>query len=99
MTRLTRKCAQRICWAKAEHGVTTPAILLTNSLQLAKETLSEVERLLEKLPTADIARQSWQDYGEIIVCDSYEEMLLEADRIASEHVQVMTDRDDWFWLT
>lgn len=48
---------------RAEHGVTTPAILLTNSLQLAKETLSEVERLLEKLPTADIARQSWQDYG------------------------------------
>ncbi|VAF14635.1 Histidinol dehydrogenase [Enterobacter hormaechei] len=81
---------------QAEHGVTTPAILLTNSLQLAKETLSEVERLLEKLPTADIARQSWQDYGEIIVCDSHEEMLLEADRIASEHVQVMTDRDDWF---
>ena len=80
---------------QAEHGVTTPAILLTNSLQLAKETLSEVERLLKKLPTADIARQSWQDYGEIIVCDSYEEMLLEADRIASEHVQVMTDRDDW----
>lgn len=81
---------------QAEHGVTTPAILLTNSLQLAKETLSQVERLLEKLPTADIARQSWQDYGEIIVCDSYEEMLLEADSIASEHVQVMTDRDDWF---
>jgi sulfopropanediol 3-dehydrogenase len=81
---------------QAEHGVTTPAILLTNSLTLAQETLREIERLLEKLPTADIARQSWQDYGEIIVCDSYEEMLLEADRIASEHVQVMTDRDDWF---
>ncbi|MDK9606267.1 histidinol dehydrogenase [Lelliottia wanjuensis] len=81
---------------QAEHGVTTPAILLTNSLKLAKETLTEIERLLEKLPTADVARQSWQDYGEIIVCDSYDEMLSEADRIASEHVQVMTDRDDWF---
>ncbi|ASV55190.1 Histidinol dehydrogenase [Lelliottia jeotgali] len=81
---------------QAEHGVTTPAILLTNSLKLAKETLTEIERLLEKLPTADVARQSWQDYGEIIVCDSYDEMLAEADSIASEHVQVMTDRDDWF---
>ncbi|RJT43374.1 histidinol dehydrogenase [Rahnella woolbedingensis] len=81
---------------QAEHGVTTPAILLTNSLKLARETLREVERLLTQLPTADIARQSWRDYGEVIVCDSYEEMLQEADRIASEHVQVMTDRDDWF---
>ena len=81
---------------QAEHGVTTPAILLTNSLTLAKETLTEIERLLAKLPTADVARQSWQDYGEIIICDSYDEMLAEADRIASEHVQVMTDRDDWF---
>jgi len=81
---------------QAEHGVTTPAILLTNSMTLAKETLREIERLLEKLPTADIARQAWHDYGEIIVCDSYDEMLAEADRIASEHVQVMTNRDDWF---
>ncbi|MEA1064060.1 histidinol dehydrogenase [Erwinia sp. HR93] len=81
---------------QAEHGVTTPAILLTNSEALARETLQEVERLLTVLPTADIARQSWRDYGEVIMCDSYEEMLQEADRIASEHVQVMTSRDDWF---
>jgi len=81
---------------QAEHGVTTPAILLTNSEKLAKETMAEVERLLAKLPTADIARRAWEDYGEVIVCDGYEEMLQEADRIASEHVQVMTDRDDWF---
>ncbi|KMK18185.1 histidinol dehydrogenase [Pluralibacter gergoviae] len=81
---------------QAEHGVTTPAILLTNSDKLAKETMAEVERLLAKLPTADIARRAWEDYGEVIVCGSYEEMLTEADRIASEHVQVMTDRDDWF---
>lgn len=81
---------------QAEHGVTTPAILLTNSEKLARETMAEVERLLAKLPTADIARCAWEDYGEVIVCDDYEEMLKEADRIASEHVQVMTGRDDWF---
>lgn len=81
---------------QAEHGVTTPAILLTNSGKLARETMAEVDRLLEKLPTADTARRAWEDYGEVIVCESYEEMLQEADRIASEHVQVMTDRDDWF---
>ncbi|WP_343645297.1 histidinol dehydrogenase [Enterobacter sp.] len=81
---------------QAEHGVTTPAILLTNSETLARETMAEVERLLAKLPTADIARRAWNDYGEVIVCESYDEMLQEADRIASEHVQVMTDRDDWF---
>ncbi|MDI9768082.1 histidinol dehydrogenase [Pantoea dispersa] len=81
---------------QAEHGVTTPAILLTNSGKLARETMAEIDRLLEKLPTADTARRAWKDYGEVIVCESYEEMLQEADRIASEHVQVMTDRDDWF---
>ncbi|UNK63093.1 histidinol dehydrogenase [Buttiauxella ferragutiae] len=81
---------------QAEHGVTTPAILLTNSEKLARETMAEIERLLMKLPTADIARRAWEDYGEVIVCESYEEMLKEADRIASEHVQVMTERDDWF---
>lgn len=72
------------------------AVLLTNSLKLAQDTLREVERLLTILPTADIARQAWRDYGEVIVCESYEEMLAEAERIASEHVQVMTARDDWF---
>ena len=58
--------------------------------------MAEVERLLTILPTGEIARKSWTDFGEVIVCDSYEEMLAEADRIASEHVQVMTDRDLWF---
>jgi sulfopropanediol 3-dehydrogenase len=81
---------------QAEHGPTTPAILLTNSEKLARETMAEVERLLTILPTAEIASKSWADYGEVIVCESYEEMLAEADRIASEHVQVMTDRDMWF---
>jgi len=81
---------------QAEHGPTSPAILLTNSEKLAKETQAEIERLLSILPTADVAAQAWKDYGEVIVCDSYEEMLSEADRIASEHVQVMTDRNEWF---
>jgi len=58
--------------------------------------MSEIERLLKVLPTADTASVSWEDYGEIIVCDTYEEMLEVANDYASEHVQVMTDRDDWF---
>ena len=81
---------------QAEHGPTSPAILLTNSEKLARETMSEIERLLDILPTGEIARKSWNDFGEVIVCDSYDEMLAEADRIASEHVQVMTGRDRWF---
>ncbi|WP_193336649.1 histidinol dehydrogenase [Devosia beringensis] len=81
---------------QAEHGPTSPAILLTNSEKLARDTMAEIERLLTILPTADIARKSWDDFGEIIVCDSYDEMLAIADHIASEHVQVMTDRDMWF---
>ena len=81
---------------QAEHGPTTPAILLTTSEKLARETMAEIERLLEILPTGEIAKKSWADYGEVIVCESYDEMLVEADRIASEHVQVMTDRDMWF---
>jgi sulfopropanediol 3-dehydrogenase len=81
---------------QAEHGPTTPAILLTTSEKLARETMAEIERLLEILPTGEIARKSWADYGEVIVCEDHDEMLVEADRIASEHVQVMTDRDMWF---
>jgi sulfopropanediol 3-dehydrogenase len=81
---------------QAEHGYNSPAVLLTNSRKLAEETLAEIDRLLEILPTAETARASWQDYGEVILCDTYEEMLEVADDIASEHVQVMTDRDDWF---
>ncbi len=81
---------------QAEHGPTSPAILLTNSEKLARETMAEVERLLGILPTGEIARKSWTDFGEVIVCDSYEEMLAEADRLAFEHVQVMTSRDLWF---
>lgn len=81
---------------QAEHGYNSPCVLLTNSEKLACATMAEVERILTILPTADTARKSWEDYGEVIVCDTYDEMLAVADDIASEHVQVMTDRDDWF---
>lgn len=81
---------------QAEHGPTSPAVLLTNSEQLAKDTLLEVDRLLEILPTAEIAKVAWQDYGEVIVCDSIDEMVAEADRLAFEHVQVMTEDPDYF---
>ena len=82
---------------QAEHGFNTPAILLTASEKLARETMSEVERLLSILPTAELAAVSWRDYGEVIVCESEDEMLREADRIASEHVQVMTRDPDYFF--
>ena len=81
---------------QAEHGYNSPAVLLTNSQKLAEDTLAEIDRLLMILPTSDTASVSWRDYGEVIVCDTYDEMLQMADEIASEHVQVMTDRDDWF---
>jgi len=81
---------------QAEHGYNSPAVLLTNSEKLAKDTLAEIDRILQIIPTADTAGKSWEDYGEVIVCDTYDEMLAVADDIASEHVQVMTDRDDWF---
>jgi sulfopropanediol 3-dehydrogenase len=81
---------------QAEHGYNSPAVLLTNSRKLADQTLAEIDRILTILPTADTARVSWDEYGEVILCDTYDEMLQVADDIASEHVQVMTDRDDWF---
>jgi sulfopropanediol 3-dehydrogenase len=81
---------------QAEHGPTSPAVLLTTSEKLAKATIAEVERLLKILPTAGIAARAWADFGEVIVVDSDAEMVAEADRIASEHVQVMTRDPDYF---
>ena len=81
---------------QAEHGPNSPAILLTNSRKLAQDTMAEIQRLLEILPTAAVASQAWAEYGEVILCDDEEEMLKEADRIASEHVQVMTKDPDFF---
>lgn len=81
---------------QAEHGYNSPAVLVTNSRKLAEDTLSEIDRILKILPTAGTAGVSWEEYGEVILCDTYDEMLAVADDIASEHVQVMTERDDWF---
>ncbi len=81
---------------QAEHGPNSPAILLTNSEKLANETMAEIERQLTVLPTAAIAAKAWKEYGQVIVADSYEEMVLIADDIASEHVQVMTVDPDYF---
>ena len=81
---------------QAEHGYNSPCVLVTNSRRLAEYTLKEIDRILRILPTAGTAKVSWEEYGEIIVCETYDEMLQVADDIASEHVQVMTDRDDWF---
>ncbi len=81
---------------QAEHGPTSPAVLLTNSEKLARDTMNEIERLLKILPTADAAGKAWADCGEVIVCADQDEMVREADRIASEHVQVMTRDPDYF---
>ncbi len=81
---------------QAEHGPNSPAVLLTTSERLAHDTMEQVERLLDEMPTGAVARQAWQEYGQVIVADDYADMLAKADEIASEHVQVMTDRDDWF---
>ena len=81
---------------QAEHGPTSPAVLITNSEKLARATIAEVERLLAILPTADAAGKAWADYGEVMVCKDAAEMVAEADRVASEHVQVMTRDPDYF---
>ncbi|UXM94440.1 histidinol dehydrogenase [Bartonella sp. HY329] len=81
---------------QAEHGPDSPAILLTTSEKLARDTMQEIERLLEILPTRDIARRSWATFGQVILADSDEEMVKIADEIASEHVQVMTRDPDYF---
>src|SRR5216117_1571481 len=81
---------------QAEHGPTSPAVLITNSEKLARATMAEIERLLKILPSADLAGKAWADMGEVIVCDGVDEMVAEADRVASEHVQVMTRDPDYF---
>ena len=81
---------------QAEHGYNSPACLITNSESLANETIKEIERLLKILPTSETASASWRDYGDIVLCDTHEEMLSVANEMAYEHVQVMTDRDDWY---
>jgi sulfopropanediol 3-dehydrogenase len=81
---------------QAEHGYNSPACLITNSRQLAEDTMAEIDRLLQILPTSETAAASWENYGDIIVCDSHEDLLHTANDMAYEHVQVMTARDDWY---
>jgi sulfopropanediol 3-dehydrogenase len=81
---------------QAEHGFNSPACLITNSRKLAEETLSEIDRILAILPTAQTASASWRDFGDVVLCDNHDEMLQVANDMAYEHVQVMTDRDDWY---
>ena len=81
---------------QAEHGPTSPATLLTNSNELAVDTLKQVERQLEIMPTADVAGRAWADFGSVLVCDTLEEMVVEADQLAYEHVQIMTKDPDYF---
>ncbi len=81
---------------QAEHGYNSPACLITVSRKLAEGTLAEIDRLLQILPTAETASVSWRDYGDVILCDTHTEMLEVANDMAYEHVQVMTDRDDWY---
>jgi sulfopropanediol 3-dehydrogenase len=81
---------------QAEHGPSSPAILVTNSRALADATIAAVAEQLKTLPTSDIAAQSWADYGQVIVCRDHQEMLEVANDLAFEHVQVMTSNDDYF---
>ncbi|MEM8869688.1 MAG: histidinol dehydrogenase [Pseudomonadota bacterium] len=81
---------------QAEHGYNSPACLITNSRSLAEGTLREIERILKILPTRETASVSWRDYGDVILCDTHQQMLDVANDMAYEHVQVMTDRDDWY---
>ncbi|MGE0417385.1 MAG: histidinol dehydrogenase [Acetobacteraceae bacterium] len=81
---------------QAEHGPTSPAVLLTTSRKIADEIQAEIDRQLAVLPTGEIAGAAWRDHGQVILCDTDEELLSEADRIASEHVQVLTRDPQWF---
>ncbi|MEQ8675275.1 MAG: histidinol dehydrogenase [Aggregatilineales bacterium] len=81
---------------QAEHGPTSPAVLLTTSKSIAENIETEIQRQLQTLPTADIARVAWQDYGEVILCDTQAEMLKVADEIASEHVEILTEDPQYF---
>lgn len=81
---------------QGEHGPTSPGALITTSRAIAEETVKEIERQLETLPTADVARVSWEDYGQIILVEDEEEAVKKADRLAFEHVQILTENPDYF---
>jgi len=81
---------------QAEHGPTSPATLITTNADLAREAMVEIERQLRTLPTADVAGKAWADYGQIILVDSLEEAVIETDRVACEHVEVLTENPRYF---
>jgi sulfopropanediol 3-dehydrogenase len=81
---------------QAEHGPTSPAICITTSPAIAKNLESEIQRQLQRLPTADVAGTAWRDYGEIILVDSREEAVKEADRVAAEHVEILCENPRFF---
>ena len=81
---------------QAEHGPNSPAVCITTSRKIAAELPAQIASVLTRLATRDVASVAWRDYGQIILCDTDEEMLQEAERICSEHVQVMTKNPDWF---
>ncbi len=81
---------------QAEHGPNSPAVLITTHEPLAHETVKEIERQLKVLPTGEVAGQAWADYGQIIVVDSLEEAAAEGDRVASEHVEILTREPRYF---
>ena len=81
---------------QAEHGPNSPAALITTSRELAEAVPAEIDRQLKVLPTADVASVAWNEYGQIILCDSRDEMLAEADRLAYEHVEILTEAPRWF---
>ncbi|MEI3606185.1 histidinol dehydrogenase [Pseudogracilibacillus sp. SE30717A] len=81
---------------QGEHGPTSPGALITTSKEIAEQTVEEIERQLKTLPTADVARVSWEDYGQIILVEDEEEALKEADRLAFEHVEILTKNPDFF---
>jgi sulfopropanediol 3-dehydrogenase len=91
----TQTCATDLL-GQAEHGPTSPAVLLTTSKKIASEIETEIQRQLSILPTADVAGVAWRDYGQVILVDTVDELISEADRIASEHVQVMTENPRLF---
>ncbi|WP_339164547.1 histidinol dehydrogenase [Siminovitchia sp. FSL W7-1587] len=81
---------------QGEHGPTSPGALITTSRKVAEQTLEEIKRQLEILPTADVAKASWEDYGQIILVKNEQETLVEADKLAFEHVEVLTKNPDFF---
>ncbi len=81
---------------QAEHGPTSPAICITTSRKIAEALPAEIERQLKVLPTADVAGVAWRDYGEIILVGSLEEAVKEADRVAAEHVEILTNNPRYF---